>query len=277
MRALLIGLFIGVLSISSFAQEAIFPMGSKAKNVHHTGDIWLTHVVDADETFKHNVAQAVSAPGAYLNWHIHPEGQQLLITNGVGFYQEKGKDVQVVRAGDVIKCPPNVEHWHGATPKSAVTYLAIGGSTPTKWTDELSVEDYNNIALPEIFSSKLENEIKELSAAKWLWMADKDADRLEGLFHEKAKFVHMGGTWGKDHEVEIIKGGFIHYKKADVHEVMVSILNENMVLLWNQITLLAVVGGNEVSNDFMVTEVYVKENNTWKLADLTFSKLLSPN
>ena len=51
MRALLTGLFIGMLSISSFAQEAIFPMGEKAKNVHHTGDIWLTHVVDADEIF----------------------------------------------------------------------------------------------------------------------------------------------------------------------------------------------------------------------------------
>ncbi|WP_240531708.1 DUF4440 domain-containing protein [Maribacter sp. 4G9] len=277
MRTFRIGLFLGILSVSAFAQEAIFPMGAKAKNVHHSGDIWLAHVVDTDKTFKHNVAQAVSAPGAFLNWHLHPDGQQLLVTNGVGFYQEKGKEVQVMRAGDVIKCPPNVEHWHGATPKSAVTYLAIGGPTPTIWTDELSVEDYNNIPLPDINNTNPENEIKELSKAKWQWMADKDVDKLEDLFHDNAKFVHMGGTWGKDREVEIIRGGFIHYKKADVHEVMVEILNDNTVILWNQITLLAVVGSNEVTNSFMVTEVYVKENNTWKLADLTFSKLLSPN
>ena len=123
-------------------------------------------------------------------------------------------------------------------------------------------------------STDIEQEIKDLSTQKWQWMADKNADSLEVLFHDKAKFVHMGGTWGKDREVDIIRGGFIHYKKADVHEVMVEVLNENTVILWNQITLLAVVGVNEVSNPFMVTEVYVKENDNWKLADLTFSKLL---
>ncbi|MBT8223313.1 MAG: nuclear transport factor 2 family protein, partial [Eudoraea sp.] len=83
------------------------------------------------------------------------------------------------------------------------------------------------------------------------------------------------GTWGKDREVDIIRSGRIHYKKADIHEVMVEVLNEGTVILWNRITLLAVVGSNEVTNPFMVTEVYVKENNDWKLADLTFSKLLT--
>ena len=124
-------------------------------------------------------------------------------------------------------------------------------------------------------STDIEQEIKELSQQKWQWMADKNADKLAELFHEKAKFVHMGGTWGKDREVDIIRNGFIHYKKADVHEVMVEVLNENTVILWNQITLLAVVGDNEVTNPFMVTEVYVKENDNWKLADLTFSKLMT--
>ncbi|WP_300434390.1 nuclear transport factor 2 family protein [Christiangramia sp.] len=123
--------------------------------------------------------------------------------------------------------------------------------------------------------SATEQEITELSEKKWQWMADKEADKLADLFHDKAKFVHMGGTWGKDREVEIIRSGGIHYKNADIHEVMVEVLNENTAILWNRITLLAVVGGNEVSNPFMVTEVYVKENENWKLADLTFSKLMS--
>ena len=124
-------------------------------------------------------------------------------------------------------------------------------------------------------SAEIENEIIEISKKKWEWMADKNADSLSVLFHDKAKFVHMGGTWGKDREVDIIRGGFIHYKKADVHEVMVEVLNENTVILWNRITLLAVVGQNEVTTPFMVTEVYVKQNDEWKLADLTFSKLLT--
>lgn len=124
-------------------------------------------------------------------------------------------------------------------------------------------------------SIDVENEIKQLSSKKWQWMSDKNADSLEVLFHDKAKFVHMGGTWGKDREVDIIRNGFIHYKKADIHEVMIEILG-NTAILWNRITLLAVVGNNEVSNPFMVTEVYIKESNGWKLADLTFSKLLTP-
>lgn len=135
---------------------------------------------------------------------------------------------------------------------------------------------FSMMIVPSCFSqTDLEEEIKALSTQKWQWMADKNADKLEALFHDKAKFVHMGGTWGKEREVDIIRQGFIHYKKADVHEVMVEVLNENTVILWNQITLLAVVGSNEVTNPFMVTEVYVKENNAWKLADLTFSKLMT--
>lgn len=269
-------LFAAAITHPALAQDAIFPKGPLAKNVHHTGDVWLSHVIDADETFNWSVAQAVSAPGAKLNWHLHPKGQQLLITHGVGLYQEKDKEVQVVRAGDVVICQPNVEHWHGATPNSPVTYLAISGNAPTEWTDELTAEAYNAIPAPELNDADIETEIKELSLQKWQWMADKDADKLAELFHEKAKFVHMGGTWGKDREVDIIRSGGIHYKKADVHEVMVEALNGNTVILWNQITLLAAVGGNEVTNPFMVTEVYVKENDNWKLANLTFSKLLTP-
>ncbi len=124
-------------------------------------------------------------------------------------------------------------------------------------------------------STEIEKEITQLSKKKWQWMADKNADSLAVLFHDKAKFVHMGGTWGKDREVDIIRSGFIHYKKADVHEVMVEALNETTVILWNQITLLAVVGDNEVTTPFMVTEVYVKQDDEWKLADLTFSKLMT--
>ncbi len=120
-----------------------------------------------------------------------------------------------------------------------------------------------------------EQEIIDLSKEKWQWMADKNADTLANLFHEKAVFVHMGGTWGKEQEVHIIKSGGIHYKKADIHEVSVNMIGTTAILL-NRITLLAVVGGNEVTNPFEVTEVYVQQDGSWKLAAMSFTRLLSP-
>jgi hypothetical protein len=106
-------------------------------------------------------------------------------------------------------------------------------------------------------------------------MADKDVDKLTPLFDDKSVFVHMGGSWGKTQEINVIKGGGIHYKKADILEVSVNIIGNTAILL-NKITLLAVVGGNEVTNPFIVTEVYVKENTTWKLGSLSFTKLMTP-
>lgn len=121
-----------------------------------------------------------------------------------------------------------------------------------------------------------EQEILDLSRAKWQWMADKDTKKLDTLFHEKSVFVHMGGSWGKEQEVNIIKGGGIWYKKADVHEASVNIIGNTAILL-NRITLVAEVGGNTVTNPFEVTEVYIKEGDEWKLGSLSFTKLLTPD
>lgn len=117
-----------------------------------------------------------------------------------------------------------------------------------------------------------EEHIKTLSRQKWEWMSEKDTARLTELFHEKSMFVHMGGSWDKKREIDIIAGGGIHYKKAEVYSVVVNRIG-NTVILLNDIDLLAVVGGNEVINPFMVTEVYVKEKGKWKLGSLTFSRL----
>ena len=126
-----------------------------------------------------------------------------------------------------------------------------------------------------IAQSSAEQEIINLSKEKWQWMADKNADKLADLFHEKSMFVHMGGSWGKEQEVNIIKSGGIWYKKADIHDVSVKIIDNTAILL-NRITLLAVVGGNDVTNPFMVTEVYIKLDGSWKLGSLSFTKLMTP-
>lgn len=121
--------------------------------------------------------------------------------------------------------------------------------------------------------ANLEQEIINLSKQKWQWMADKNVEELEKLFHDKAKFVHMSGSWKKVRELEIIETGSIWYKKADVHDVAVEIFGEDTAVLWNRITLMAHVRGNDVSNEFTVTEFYKKEDDTWKLLDLTFSSV----
>lgn len=118
-----------------------------------------------------------------------------------------------------------------------------------------------------------EQEIIDLSKEKWRWMSERKVDSLAVLFHEKAMFVHMGGSWGTEQELNIIKSGGIWYKKADIHEVSVNIIGTTAILL-NRITLLAVVGGNEVTNPFMVTEVYVQQSGVWKLGSLSFTRLL---
>ena len=262
-------------STKALAQEATtFPKGEKAPNVHHTGDVWLTHVSDADDTFNYNIAQAIFAPNAKLDWHMHPGGQQLLITEGTGYYQERDKEVQIVQKGDVVKCLPGVEHWHAATPKTGVTYLAITASQPTQWLERVTEEEFNSIEAPAATSQNTEQELKELSKQKWQWMSDKDVEKLGNLFHEQAMFVHMGGSWGTDRELNIIESGGIWYKKADIHEVSVKIIDNTAILL-NRIDLLAEVGGNEVTNPFEVTEVYVKQEDGWKLGSLSFTKLLS--
>ncbi len=124
-------------------------------------------------------------------------------------------------------------------------------------------------------NANLEQEVINLSKEKWHWMSERKVDTLDALFHEKAVFVHMGGTMSRDKELDVIKSGGIHYKKADIHEVSVNIIGNTAILL-NRITLLAVVGGNEVTNPFVVTEVYVQEDGSWKLASLSFTRLLTP-
>lgn len=123
-------------------------------------------------------------------------------------------------------------------------------------------------------NSDTEQEIIQLSKDKWQWMADKDVDKLGDLFHEKSMFVHMGGSWGKEREMQIIESGGIWYKKADIHEVSVKIIDNTAILL-NRIDLLAEVGGNEVTNPFEVTEVYVKLDGSWKLGSLSFTRLMT--
>lgn len=119
-------------------------------------------------------------------------------------------------------------------------------------------------------------ELIDLSARKWQWMSERDVEALARLFHDDAVFVHMGATFGRAEELEVIATGGIHYKQVDIQGVSVPFLNQGTAILLNKIELLAVVGGNEVINPFVVTEVYIREAGSWELASMSFTKLLTP-
>lgn len=256
----------------------VFPKGELSpNNAHHVGDVWLNELSKPDENFGYNITQATFAANARLDWHKHPGGQVLLVTNGIGYYQERQKPLQTLHKGDIIKCSPDIEHWHGAVPTSEFVYVA---TTPTQkgktiWLEPVILEEYyqtNNVA---VAPNSQEKELLDLSKTKWNWMAEKNTDSLNKLFSEKAVFVHMGATMSKEQELNVIKEGHIQYKKAEIQESSVQFI-ENTAVLLNKIRLTAIVGGNEVINPFVVTEVYVRQNDSWLLLSMSFTKLLSP-
>jgi len=138
----------------------------------------------------------------------------------------------------------------------------------------LSQSNTNDAVKQQSSNSSVELELINLSKQKWQWMSERKVDSLDALFHEKAVFVHMGATMTKTQELEVIKSGGIQYKTVEIQEASVRFIDKTAVLL-NKIRLVAVVGGNEVTNPFMVTEVYVQQNSNWKLASLSFTRLLT--
>ena len=145
-RKLYISFLLSGMISMVMGQNTIFPKGEKAANVHHIGNVWLNELSAADSTFTYSISLATFDPGARLDWHSHPGGQILLITDGVGYYQEKGKPKQTVRKGDVVKCLPGIEHWHGSTAQSGVTYVATSPvqKGKTVWLQRVTDQEYGS-------------------------------------------------------------------------------------------------------------------------------------
>lgn len=125
-------------------------------------------------------------------------------------------------------------------------------------------------------TQELESQLLQLSRDKWGWMSRSEMAKLEGLFHPQAVFVHMGATMDRAKELEVIRSGGIHYKQADIEELSVRFPAAGTAIVLGKLTLLAVVGGNEVTNPFVVTEVYVQNPTAWVLASMSFTRLLTP-
>ncbi|HJS42468.1 MAG TPA: nuclear transport factor 2 family protein [Gemmatimonadales bacterium] len=128
---------------------------------------------------------------------------------------------------------------------------------------------------PAAAQANAEQEVLTLSKTKWRWMAERQVDSLATLFDDQAVFVHMSRTMSKTQELDVIRTGGIHYKHAEIFESSVRFIGTTAIVL-HRIRLDAVVGGNEVSNPFTVTEVYVKQDGKWKLGSLSFTRLVTP-
>ena len=149
-KILFVLLFIPFVSFTQDYKLNSFKTGSldlndKAPNTHYIGNAWLKRLVVADEDFDYNLTLATFQSNSTLDWHKHSTGQVLIIIDGEGYYQEKGKEVIVLKKGDVIKCDKNIEHWHSSTPNKDVSYIAIYGNSDSILTEELSKENYDNI------------------------------------------------------------------------------------------------------------------------------------
>lgn len=127
------------------SSDLIFPKGEKISNQNFTGTVWLQQLVLSDSLNTTQVGSVTFEPGARTNWHLHPGGQILLVVDGIGYYQEKGSPKKILRKGDVVKCPPNVPHWHGASPEVEFIQVAITNAmkgTTAVWLQAVSEEEY---------------------------------------------------------------------------------------------------------------------------------------
>ena len=140
------------LPLLSFSQQeyvksSFLTEGPKAPNTHYIGEAWLNNALQGDAEFNFNITKATFRNNSTLDWHKHATPQVLIVVDGEGYYQERGKDAIIIKKGDVIKCTKETEHWHTASKEKSVTYLAIyDGTKPTTWTEKLTQEYYDSVA-----------------------------------------------------------------------------------------------------------------------------------
>lgn len=110
-----------------------------------TGQTYLNMLVTNDKTWNSAIGNVTFKKGARTNWHKHTGGQILLVTAGEGRYCERGGEIRVLKAGDVVKIAPNIEHWHGAAPDSDFAHISIETNIPNNtaiWLEPVSDAEY---------------------------------------------------------------------------------------------------------------------------------------
>lgn len=133
---------------SNMQTETLFPKGEQLPKEWFSGEAFLTLLVAKDKNNDFSAGSITFEPGARTNWHTHPRGQVLIVTEGQGFYQEKGKAAQAIRKGDVVNIPEDVEHWHGATATEKMVHIAITNfqnDVQVNWLQPVSAAEYQQV------------------------------------------------------------------------------------------------------------------------------------
>jgi quercetin dioxygenase-like cupin family protein len=136
----------GQMKSKQSGEGIIFPKGTRGSASNFTGVVWSHPLVPNNTNYNCIIGNVTFEPGARSNWHYHNSGQILLVTDGIGYYQEKGKPIELIKKGDVIECPQKVEHWHGASHNSPCTHIAIVPNTQNgivKWLRPVTAREYN--------------------------------------------------------------------------------------------------------------------------------------
>lgn len=105
-----------------------------------TGTVTITPLFDPNLPSQVGATLVRFEPGARTAWHKHPLGQRLVVLEGSGWTQVEGGPIKAIHAGDVVWCPPNVRHWHGATPTTAMAHIAIQetqNGLPVEWMEHV--------------------------------------------------------------------------------------------------------------------------------------------
>ena len=126
----------------------IFPKGQALPKDWFSGNAFLTPLVAKDKNNDFSAGCVTFEPKARTNWHTHPKGQVLIVIEGNGFYQEKGKPAQRLKAGDVVNIPEQIEHWHGASATHKLVHIAITnyqGDSNVVWLSPVSDEEYTDV------------------------------------------------------------------------------------------------------------------------------------
>ena len=123
---------------------------SKGLAENFTGNVRIDPLFEAPDPARARGASVTFEPGARTAWHTHPLGQTLIVTSGCGWAQSEGGPKEEIRPGDMVWCPPREKHWHGATPTTAMTHIAIQealGGKVVEWMEKVSDEQYQSFQL----------------------------------------------------------------------------------------------------------------------------------
>lgn len=126
-------------------EDLIFPKGDKIESTNFEGSVWLQNLMSADSLNDIKIGSVTFEAGAHTAWHYHPGGQILMVISGTGYYQEKGGEKKILHKGDVIKCPPNVPHWHGASKDEEFVQVAVTATSKgeTVWQQSVTDAEYS--------------------------------------------------------------------------------------------------------------------------------------